>query len=325
MSAFEPPRDARISQADFDRCLDEARALARDPVVGLFGPDTVAWRVLRESAVFLGAGRAVLLQLAHPYIAHSIAQHSAVRTDPIGRFQRTFGGVYPMVFGDVDEALACARRVRRVHDRIHGVIDEAVGGLAPGHRYHAHDAGAVLWVFATLVETSVMAYELAVAPLTAPERDQFYRELTRFALLFGLDASAVPPDWESFARYCRAMWDGPLLDVGRPAREIAGFLLAGGTAPSRAVFAWYRVLTAGLMPPRLREAYGLPMGRSHELVHRTSLRGIATTMRRLPELARVVPYYVEALRRIRGRPRPDRWRRRAAGIVIETLKPAAPR
>jgi uncharacterized protein (DUF2236 family) len=73
----------------------------------------VTWRIDREAAIFLGAGRALLLQLAHPWIAAAIDPHSRTFADPIGRFHRTFGVVFTMVFGDLDESLSAARQLHR--------------------------------------------------------------------------------------------------------------------------------------------------------------------------------------------------------------------
>ena len=63
--------------------------------------------------------RALLLQLAHPWVAAAIAQHSRALADPIGRFHRTFNITFTLVFGTLDEALRAARHLRRqgmMHD-----------------------------------------------------------------------------------------------------------------------------------------------------------------------------------------------------------------
>jgi uncharacterized protein (DUF2236 family) len=61
---------------------------------GVFGPRSITWQVDREAAIFLGAGRALLLQLAHPWISAAVEQHSDTFANPIGRFHRTFGTVF---------------------------------------------------------------------------------------------------------------------------------------------------------------------------------------------------------------------------------------
>src|SRR4051812_28076661 len=57
--------------------------------VGLYGPDTVTWRVNREAVLLAGGGRALLLQVAHPLVAARGEQHSNYHTDPWGRLYPT--------------------------------------------------------------------------------------------------------------------------------------------------------------------------------------------------------------------------------------------
>ena len=64
-----------VSEGDLSSALDIVRAEAAGPVEGIFGPASVTWRIDREAVLFLGAGRALLLQLAHPWVAAAIAEH----------------------------------------------------------------------------------------------------------------------------------------------------------------------------------------------------------------------------------------------------------
>jgi uncharacterized protein (DUF2236 family) len=310
-----------VTQNQLDRRIAEVTASVRDPRIGLFGPDSMTWRISRESIVFLGAGRAALLQLAHPYVAHAIEQHSATRADPVGRFNRTFLHVYGMIFGDLESAVTASRRVRKVHDRIHGAIDEDVGRFARGHRYTAHDEGGLLWVFATLIETSVMAYELGVGTLSPADKDAYYQESKIFGSLFGISDEALPRDWPAFKRYCEEMAAGDALAVGRPAQETARFLLT----PPRGVLGplgrGYAALTTGLLPPRIREGFGLPFGPAEQASYQRTLRAVKRGWPLLPDRARWLPDYVEALRRLDGRPRPDRLGRAVQQRILDSIKP----
>src|SRR5512145_2531502 len=148
-----------VTRADLEAKIDQVRAAVRDPRAGLYGPGSVSWKVNREGAVMLGGGRAALLQLAHPYVAHAVDQHSATRTDPLGRFQRTFDNVFAMVFGDWDTAVKCSRRVHAIHSRISGEISEDVGAFRKGAHYDANDESALMWVHATLLAGALEAYE----------------------------------------------------------------------------------------------------------------------------------------------------------------------
>ena len=96
-------------------------------LAGIFGPRSMTWRVDREAAIFLGAGRALLLQLAHPWVAAAIEQHSDTFADPISRFHRTFSVVFTMVFGRLEQSLHAARRLHRRHSAISGTMQLAAG------------------------------------------------------------------------------------------------------------------------------------------------------------------------------------------------------
>jgi uncharacterized protein (DUF2236 family) len=104
-----------VSREDLEEQLATVRALAPRGAEGVFGPASVTWQIDREAAIFLGAGRALLLQLAHPWVAAAIFEHSRTFTDPIGRFHRTFEVVFSLVFGALDQAFAAARRLHRRH------------------------------------------------------------------------------------------------------------------------------------------------------------------------------------------------------------------
>src|ERR1700689_2737054 len=147
-----------------------------DPRAGIFGPSSVSWKVNRESALFLGAGRAALLQLAHPWVAAALDQHSNLRNDPLARFHNTFRVFFTMIFGTLDQALAASRYLYQLHTRIQGEIPESVGAYERGSRYEANEVNALLWVYATLVDSALVAYESVLTPLSGDEREAYYAE-----------------------------------------------------------------------------------------------------------------------------------------------------
>lgn len=270
---------------------------AGDPVAGAFGPASMTWRVNRESAIFLGAARAALLQLAHPWVAAAIAQHSTVLNRPIARFHNTFRVVFTMVFGSLDQALGAARHLYSLHTRIRGQIPEGVAGWARGTPYQANEASALLWVHATLIETAVMAYEWALGPLTGAEREQYYAETKVLASLFSVPTAVLPEDWEAFVAYNRAMHESDALGVGPVAREMAHKLLAGAGSWIHPPH-WYRALTAEWLPPRLQEEFGLEVD-SH-VVERAHRR-FPEIYRRMPAAVRFTGPWREAQDRLAGR------------------------
>src|ERR1700738_5087549 len=126
-----------LSEDDFEGSLDTVCEAAAGSIEGVFGPASLTCRVDREAAVFLGAGRALLLQLAHPWVAAAIAEQSPGLADPLGRFHRTFNVMCTMVFGTPDQALAVARRLYRRHAMVVGILPAAIGPFPAGSPYYA--------------------------------------------------------------------------------------------------------------------------------------------------------------------------------------------
>ena len=102
-------RASLVSREQLEALLAAVAARTADPRAGIFGPDSVSWKINRESALFLGAGRAAILQLAHPWVTAALEQHSSLLSDPIARFHNTFRIVFTMIFGSLDQALRAAR------------------------------------------------------------------------------------------------------------------------------------------------------------------------------------------------------------------------
>ena len=292
-----------VGEADLERELALLREAITDSSAGAFGPRSMVWHIDKEAAIFLGAGRALLLQLAHPWIATAIAQHSRTLADPIGRFHRTFNAVFTMVFGTTEQALAAARRLHQRHAGINGILTEAAGPFAAGSRYEANDVAALRWVHATLIDSALIAYQLVFPPLSTEERERYWTEARRFAAFFGIPQDALPQSWEDFAAGNDQLLGSDLLSVSDGARKIARVILSGA-GTRLPIPSWYRALTARLLPARLREEFGLPYGK---IEHRKTERALAVLRRAYPWvpalLSRVGPYQ-EACARLAGETRP---------------------
>jgi uncharacterized protein (DUF2236 family) len=294
-----------VSSDDLESALDYVEAHADDPVEGLFGPASLTWRIDREAVTFLGAGRALLLQLAHPWVAAAVADHSRTFDDPIGRFNRTFDVVFTMVFGSLDGALTAARQLHRRHAGITGRLPEAAGPFAADSPYHANEIAALRWVHATLTDTALIANDLVLPALTREERERYWDEHLLFGALFGLKSSDLPADWAGFAAYTDAMLNSDILTVSPTAREIADQILAGSGRVWLRPPRWYRAITARMLPERLRTGFGLTLDERDERAADRALRWIRRIYPRMPARLRYVGPYQEARARLQGRPQLD--------------------
>jgi uncharacterized protein (DUF2236 family) len=296
-SGHEAAQPAIISRAAFESSLAGIAARTADPAAGIFGPASVSWKISRELALFLGAGRASLLQLAHPWVATALEQHSNLLAHPIARFHNTFRVVFAMVFGSLGQALGAARHLRALHAGIRGQMTESVAAYPRGSHYQANQIAALRWVYATLVESAVIAHECAVGPLASAGREAYYAESKTLAGLFGLPAAELPADWSAFAAYNREMIASKLLGVSEAARSMAHDLLTGAGSwirPPR----WYRALTAAWLPERFRDEFRLNFGVSEQQAAARTLQRIPAIYRRLPDAIRFVGPYREAQARL---------------------------
>jgi uncharacterized protein (DUF2236 family) len=289
-----------VSASELESLIDEVRSSVTRPEEGIFGADSISWRINRESALFLAAGRAALLQLAHPWVGAAIAQHSRTLNDPIGRFHHTFRVIFTMVFGPAENAFAAARQLHRLHQAIAGTLPAAAGRFGQGTPYEANEVSALRWVYATLVESAVVAYELMFPPLSDSERDQYISESLRMASLFGISHEHLPGTWAEFREYVDSTVESGTLGVSEATRTLARRLHDGAGLMVGPPF-WYRALTAELLPARVRQEFALPYGSREQRSTARALRMLRRLYPKLPSAVRFVGPYVEAQNRLRGR------------------------
>ncbi len=298
-----------VTDNDLRFALDHVRAGAAGSVEGIFGPASLTWRIDREAVIFLGAGRALLLQLAHPWVAAAIAEHSRTFADPIGRFHRTFDVVFTMVFGSLDQALAAAQHLHQRHAMIVGLLPEAIGRFDKGSLYRANEVSALRWVHATLVETALMAHDLVLSALTLDERERYWAESRLFGALFGLMPADLPADWASFVAHNEAMVQSDILSVSAAARDVAGQIFSGGGTWLRSP-RWYMALSVQMLPERLRMEFGFCFDEHERSAADRALAWIRRVYPTLPTRLRTVGPYQEAQARLQGEPQLDwatRW------------------
>src|SRR2546427_864439 len=246
---------------------------------GYFAPESVIRRLGNTPLIpFLGGGPAVLLQVAHPLVAAGVFDHSDVRRDLWRRLVHTLRALYLIAYGTKEEAERAAELVQAVHAHVHGATRTQLGRFPPGTPYSASDPELMLWVHATLVEASLAVYERFVHPLSREDQERYYQEMALVARLFGTPASVIPRSLADFRDYFSAQIAGETIAVTAPAKEVAAVILeARLPAPMRVFVPAHRLSTAGLLPPRLREQYGLRWSTLHELALQLAARSMRIT------------------------------------------------
>jgi uncharacterized protein (DUF2236 family) len=269
-------RRGRPGTAGFQKRTHAERLASRD---GYFAPESVIRRVGNTPITpFLGGGPAVLLQVAHPLVAAGVTQHSDYHRDLWRRLGRTLRALYLIAYGTRAEAERAGEAVQAVHARVRGRTDVQLGRFPAGTPYSASDPELMLWVHATLVEASLRAYQRFVHPLSPEEQERYYQEMAVVARLFGTPVPVIPRSLAEFRDYFAAQIAGGTISVTAPAREVAAVIVdAPLPAPMRVLVPAHRLATAGLLPTRLRDEYGLRWSPLHELALPLAARSLRLT------------------------------------------------
>jgi uncharacterized protein (DUF2236 family) len=227
------------------------------PDLGLYGPDSVTWRVHADPSMALSGLRALFLQAVHPFAMAGVAQHSDFRNDPWGRLFRTADYVSITSFGTTEEARRAGAKVRGIHRRLTGIEPET------GTGFRVDDPELLLWVHCVEVESFLTTAMRSGLRVSRDDQNRYYAEQTVGASLVGLDPAAVPGSVGEMAAYFERVQ--PQLRVTAEARRAATFVLWPpmpalvqlGT-PARP--AWVALATAAfaMMPGWARRLYRLP-------------------------------------------------------------------
>ncbi len=202
---------------------------------GLFGPESVSWRVIGDAAAFVGGVRALLVQAVHPEVVAGVADHSSYQADPLGRLSRTSAYVTATTFGALPEVEQAVARVRRAHRPVTGRSHRNVP-------YSAGKAEFAAWVHNVLTDSFLRAYQVyGPRSLTPEEADRFVLEQTEVGRL--LDADPLPETASELADWVALH---PALDESPGMAETRSFLTNPPLDPLQR--AGYQALYRGALP-----------------------------------------------------------------------------
>ncbi len=164
-----------------------------------------------------------------------------------------------------------------------------------------------MWVHATLIDSTIAVADAWLEPIGRDRRAAFYAETRPIGRAFGVPEALLPSDLEAFDGYVAGMLapSGPVR-VSATARELAEAVLRPPLAPIApflrgvppGAYAWTLWPSVGLLPPSVREEYGLPWGARERLVSAWLVAGWRAWRPLLPESFRQMPKSLAADRRI---------------------------
>src|SRR4029453_5374742 len=115
----------------------------------------------------------------------------------------------------------------------------------------------LLWVHATLVDSALIAYDCFVEQMSLQEKHRYYENSKKLAHLFDIPQTVLPDSLADFESYMERMTTGDEIAVGPSARQLAQEILYPTPWVLRPLAPVFRLITAGLLPARLRDAYSL--------------------------------------------------------------------
>jgi uncharacterized protein (DUF2236 family) len=216
---------------------------------GLFGPDSMMWRVHRDRSFPLAGIRSLMVQALHPLAMAGVAEHSNWKQDPFGRLAATSGYILTVTYGDTTSAHHAASRVRGIHGHVNGT--DPVTGLA----YRASDPSLLLWIHAAMVDSIVHIVQRYGRGLDAVSADRYVWEMVRFAELVGVPATAVPASVAALEEYIESV---ELLQATPAARDAMAVVLDPPGLDDDARDLWRDLgqVAIGSLPDWARSMYG---------------------------------------------------------------------
>ncbi|MGO4255941.1 oxygenase MpaB family protein [Marmoricola sp. RAF53] len=202
-----------------------------------------------ESALLLGAGSAVMNQLALYGVGKGVAEHSNTLDRPLDRLRTTLTYVYVMTLGTDEERRTVARLVNRAHRPVRG------------KDYTAFDPYLQLWVAATLAQNGEFIYEKTFGPMDEATRERSYQECRIFGTALQVGEDMWPATRADFTAYWERMQGE--LSPDPQVQAYAAALLSTRGAPLllRPSIALQNLLTRGNLEPRVREVLALRWSR----------------------------------------------------------------
>lgn len=272
--------------ADLAEPLDTVEAV--DPVdYGLFGPDSVTWRVMGEPVLIIGGIRALLLQALHPHAMWGTAQNSELM-DPAtawARLGRTVEFVRVRTYGTHDEVERVGRRIRNLHSRLTGM------DLRTGEEFRVDEPENLLWVHMGEVDSYLDVARRSGVPLSRADADRFVDEQRLAAAVVGLDPADVPSSVgemrDYYADMRRRVWACDEAKEGF--RRMFNPALPTRLMPLKLAAPGLGVLVVSTLPRWARRKYGLPGLPTSDLAATLTLKGLYRTTRVVPERYRYSP------------------------------------
>lgn len=248
-------------------------------------------QILQEGILFAGSGAALLLQAALPGIRNegTTGGHQELATELLDALQAHISYLSCLVFGTREERRALLGLLNR---------GEAPG-LGGGRNNRFTDRPPLqLWMAATLYATSTDFYQRVYGRVDYETAQRAYSEFTLLVNCLGLP----PGIWPETRQVFWSFWDDQVsqLSVSSDAAQFAKDLRESTDMPPwvQRIKPFLRAVTIEMLPPRLRDAYGLQSTGTTRTLYKTWMGFSTAVYPAMPKKMRSFPlrYYQDRLR-----------------------------
>jgi len=237
---------------------------------GLFGPDSVTWKVHGHPSAMIGGFSSLMLQSLHPLAMAGVAEHSDYKSDPFGRLSRTASFVAGTTFASTEVAESMIATVRKVHRHVKGIAPD-------GRPYAATQPDLLRWVHVAEMTSILNAHRrYHPFPLRGVDLDRYFDETAIVAEKLG--GRDIPRSRAEVRQYFRDVRSE--LVCGEQAQEAMVFLMSpiGNDPVSRGISVLLMQAAVDLMPSWAQRLHGIrrPPGFDALTVRPTAFAFIAT-------------------------------------------------
>lgn len=248
-------------------------------------------KMLQEGILFAGSGATLLLQAAMPGIRDAGANHGGhkeLATELIDALQANISYISCLVFGTRDE-----RKV--LIDLLQDGKPPLLGGRS--NRFAEHPP-LQLWMAATLYATATDFYQRVYGRVDYTSAQRAYGEYTLLMDCLGVPSGTWPESRQEFWSY----WDDQVhrLTVSSDAAQFAKDLRESHDMPRwvQSLKPFLHVITVEMLPPSLRDAYGLRSTVKTRALYRTWMGFSVALYPAMPDKWRAYPlrFYQDRLK-----------------------------
>ena len=247
---------------------------------GLFGPQSVTWRIMSSRIMWVAVLRALYLQALHPRVIRGTLQNATTITEPAdawARLRRTRKFIETRTFGTTAEAERAGRRVRKIHESLTGTDPD-------GTRYRVDDPELLLWVHCGEVASCADIARRSRLPFSAADLDAFVAEQRTSAQLIGIDRSVAPASIAELGAYYERI--RPRLYACDEARQALRLTLhppvPDGNRGLKLGLPPVAALAFSTLPGWARRMYGGPGGPLSDIAATAGLRATRLAFSRQP-------------------------------------------